>query len=111
MGEPILRVVTETDESVDDPSEDLLFLLLEGIERGEGSWLIVERLADSSGQTYAQTLRQDDGSYVVEYRAGSPEEHYGTVVGDLRTAHALVTGWAFALPEWQSTVTWERVTF
>ena len=51
---PVLRALPEVGQSWDDPSEDLLFMLLDDIERGEGSFLIVERTTDPSGQTYAQ---------------------------------------------------------
>ena len=59
---PILRAIPEMGQSWDDPSEDLLFMLLEDIESGQGAFLIVERTTDPSGQTYAQALRRDDRS-------------------------------------------------
>jgi hypothetical protein len=94
---------------MDDPSEDGLFLMFEDLERGESSFLIVESLLDPSGQTYAQTSRNPDGSYIVEYRAGGPQEHYRTVAADMRSAHALVTGWALDLPDWQKSAHWNPV--
>lgn len=33
------------------------------------SWLILERVADRSGQTYAQVMACTDGGYLVEHRA------------------------------------------
>ena len=107
--DPILRACPEHGPSFDNPSEDLLFLLLEDIEAGEGTFLIVERVVDPSGQTYAQTLLLENGSYVVEHREGDSAHHYGTVVPDMRAAHALLTGWAFELPSWNSGVTWSAV--
>ncbi|GAB3940212.1 hypothetical protein GCM10029976_057550 [Kribbella albertanoniae] len=104
-----LRASSESGDTMDDPSEDGLFLMLGDIEAGEGSFLIVDRLADASGQTYAQALRNADGSYVVEYRDGSADRHYGTVVGDMRSAHRLLTGWAFDVPGWQASARWDRV--
>jgi len=77
---PILRAIPETGQSWDDPSEDLLFILLGDIEAGEGSFLIIERTTDPTGHTYAQALRNPDGSYIVEHREGDAEHHYGTVV-------------------------------
>ena len=62
----------EAGRSWDDPSEDLLFILLEDIEAGQGSFLIIERTNDPSGQTHAQARRRDDGSYVVERREATP---------------------------------------
>jgi hypothetical protein len=99
----------EEGRSWDNPSEDLLLLLLKDIEAGEGSFLIVERTADSTGHTYAQVLRQDDGSYVVEHRDGDAEHHYGTVGPDMRTAHQVLTGLAFRLPGWGGQASWTPV--
>ncbi|TDD46753.1 hypothetical protein E1263_35920 [Kribbella antibiotica] len=104
-----LRAISESGDTIDDPSEDALFLMFEGVEAGRSSFLIVDRLADSSGQTYGQSSRNPDGSYVVEYRDGSPDQHYGTVVADMRTAHLLLTGWAFDLPGWHTSTRWERI--
>ena len=92
-----LRVSTESGGSWDDPSEDHLFMLLEDIERGNELFLIVEQLSDASGQTFIQTIRNEDGSYRVERRDGSPAEHYVTAAPDMRDAHALITSWAFGV--------------
>lgn len=106
---PILRAIKEAGDSYDDPSEDLLFMLLEDIDHGEGTWVIVERLSDPTQQTYAQVLRVNSDSWVVEHRAGSADTHFGTMVRGLRQAHALLTGWAFDLDGWQQGATWSRV--
>jgi hypothetical protein len=106
---PTLRARTEAGQLWDDPSEDLLFELLADIEDGEGSFLIVERTADPTSQTYAQALRRDDGSYIVEYRDGSADRHYGTVVVDMRAAHKLLTGWAFQISGWRQDTQWTPV--
>jgi hypothetical protein len=106
---PVLRARTEAGDSYDDPSEDLLFVLLDEVEHGQGTWMIVERLADASHQTYAQALRVAADSWIVERREGSPETHVGTTVGDLRHAHQLLIGWAFEVAGWQDGVTWTRV--
>jgi hypothetical protein len=106
---PILRAIPEVGQAWDDPSEDLLFMLLGDIEAGEGTFLIVERTADPSGNTYAQALRRDDGSYIVEHRDGDAGSHYGTVASDMRTAHQLLTGWAFRLLGWKESATWTPV--
>jgi len=106
---PILRAKPESGETWDDPSEDLLFMLLEDIEAGQGTFLIVERTADASGQTYGQVLRCDDGSYIVEHREGDSQHHYGTVAPDMRAAHELLTGWAFEIPGWNDGMSWKAV--
>ena len=108
--EPVLRATAESGDAIDDPSEDALFLMFEDIEGGAGTYLIVDSLEDSTGQTYAQTSRNDDGTYIVEYRDGEPDRHFGTVVNDMRSAHALVTGWAQGRPGWQDSATWRPVS-
>ncbi|MBB2922306.1 hypothetical protein [Cellulomonas cellasea] len=95
------RATVESGDVYDDPSEDALLLLLEDIEDGREAFVIVERLADASGQTYAQSTRADDGRYVVEHRAGAPRRHFHVVVDDVRAAHALLTAWTFDLPGWR----------
>lgn len=106
---PNLRVTNESGETWDDPTEDLLFMLLEDIEAGEGTFLILERLSDASGDTYVQAQKQGGGHYLVERREGAPEEHWATVVADMRATHRLVTGWAFGLDDWSAHVSWTKV--
>lgn len=105
------RATAECGDTIDDPSEDALFMLFEDVEGGGSSHLILDDLRDPSGQTYAQTSRNEDGSYVVEYRAGSPDQHFGTTAPDMRAAHAILAGWAFDLPGWRDSVAWTAVTF
>lgn len=109
MAIPILRAAMDSGETYDDPSEDLLFELLSDIERGDEEFLIVERLADGTGQTYAQVRRTDHGQYQVEHRDGGPDRHFQAFTPDMRLAHMLVTGWAFELPSWREAVSWNRI--
>src|SRR6478609_7342328 len=95
---------------MDDPSDTELLEILEDIDAGQGSCLIVERLDDPSGQTYVQVLRTEaDPGWEVEHRAGSPERHFHTAVGDVESAHHLVAGWALDRPDWLHSVRWRRV--
>jgi hypothetical protein len=97
MTSPLLRAVLENDDSFDDPSEDLLFEILSDIEAGDALWVIVERVDDATGQTYAQVLRDHDGTYIVERRLGNEATHESTRAPDMKEAHELLTRWAFAL--------------
>lgn len=108
---PLLRATVESGAVVDDPSEDALFALLEHMERGEEDYLIVERTSDSTQQTYAQVAPEGNGEYVVEHRDGSPERHFATHVADMRSAHELLTGWAFDVPDWDAGVEWTAGSF
>jgi hypothetical protein len=83
--QPVLRAQTSQDEVYDDPSEDLLFELLADL-RAESDYLIVERPADASGQTYAQVMRTTAG-YLVERRDGSEDTHTHTNSDDMRAVH------------------------
>jgi hypothetical protein len=107
---PVLRATAESGDTIDDPSEDALFMMFEDIETGESTYLIVDYLRDATNQTYAQTSRNEDGTYIVEYRDGGPEHHYGTVAHDMRAAHALITGWAFGDPGWRESTSWKPVS-
>lgn len=107
---PVLRAESESGDTIVDPSEDALFMMLEDIEAGESTYLIVGSLRDPTGQTYMQTSRNVDGTYLVEYRDGGPEHHYGTVARDMRAAHALLTGWAYEVPGWRDSAAWETVS-
>lgn len=106
----MLRATSESGDTIDDPSEDALYIMFEDIEAGHGTYLIVDALTDAAGQTYAQTSRNNDGTYIVEYRAGGAERHFATVAPDMRAAHGLICGWAFELQGWQDTATWRRLS-
>jgi len=97
MTGPILRAVMENGESYDDPSEDALFLLFEDMAAGDARWVVIEKISDTSKQTYTQAVRLADGSFQVERRLGSPATHEAVGPVDLRTAHEQLTRWAFAL--------------
>lgn len=98
---PVVRALIEDGESFDDPSEDLLFMLLEDVEGGAGTWVLVERTSDSSGQTYAQCLRLADGSYQLKHRDGNADRHFVSRAPGFRDAHTFLTAWSFDLPTWR----------
>ena len=106
----VLRATSESGDAIEDPSEDALMVMFQGLEAGDGTFLIVEALTDPTGQTYVQAARGDDGAYVVEYRQGGADQHFQAHVADFREAHALVTMWAFRLPGLHERATWTRVT-
>ena len=83
--------------------------LLTDVEQGEGTWVIVERVADDRGQTYGQVLRASTDSWVTQHREGTADSHVGTTVSGLRDAHRLLTGWAFGLAGWDVGAEWTRV--
>ena len=88
---PVLRAILESGAVWEDPSEDLLFMLLTDIEEGEETFVIVERPSDESGQTYAQVIRGDGGEWVLERRDGDSDHHCRTTFDGLREAHETLT--------------------
>ena len=105
----VLRATSESGDVIDDPSEEVLLTMFQDLEAGKGTFLIVESLADASGQTFVQAARGEEGTYVVEYRQGSADQHFQTTAPDFSEAHALVTMWAFGLPGLHERATWTRV--
>ncbi|HSX67605.1 hypothetical protein [Nocardioides sp.] len=105
------RAELESGEVMNDPSDDGLFMLFDDLESGRSGYLIVDDLRDPSGHTYAQSSRNDDGTYLVEYRAGGADRHFRTTAPDMRAAHALIVGWTFDIQGWREAATWEPVTF
>jgi hypothetical protein len=108
--DPILRATNEAGDTYDDPSEDLLFELLG--ELGDGnSFLIVDRLEPGRTEDFIQTVIGADGSFVLEYREGSKENHHRTKIDCMRTVHAVMTKWAFDLPGWRDDLVWTPVRY
>lgn len=106
---PVLRALMESGKTWDDPSEDLIFELLADVDRGEEQFIVLERTSDPSGQTYAQSIRDEDGSYLVERRDGGPEAHFRLTSLTMREAHAVLSAWAFEMPGWASNCDWRPV--
>lgn len=91
--------------SWDDPSEDLLFDLLTDMESGREQFMVVERLGIP--ETYAQAVMLEDGNFLMEYRAGSADQHFAATSNDKRVIHSALTGWAFELDGWSESLDWQ----
>jgi hypothetical protein len=94
-GLALSRATTQSGRSYDDPSEDLLYHLFLDIESGKELFIVVERLNDATGHTYVQALRDQEGAYLVEQRAGDPVTHQGIVTQRMPAAHLAVCDWLF----------------
>lgn len=106
MSGPQLRVVGGFG-TTEDPSPDALAALVTALKPGsDDGWLVVERLADASGQTFAQVLACNPGEYLVEHRSGTEASHVQTTVVDAGTAAELLVGWASGDPTWDARHTW-----
>lgn len=107
--EPILRAVTESGATWDDPSEDLLHELLSDLERGEESFFVVQRLGVA--EVYMQVLFQDDRQYLLEHRHGGASSHFAAASPDKNIVHEILYKWAFELPGWRELLDWTPVVF
>jgi hypothetical protein len=101
--------VTESGASWDDPSEDLLFELLSDLEHQVELFFVVHRVGDDD--VYMQILRQEDHSYLMEYRDGDASSHFGAVCADKRLAHEVLVNWAFLSPDFRGDLVWTPVVF
>lgn len=68
-------------------------------------YLIVER----GEQRYIQTYRDPDGGYILEYRDGSPKQHFGTSSDDPAQVARVIWGWATEQPDAGAELAWDRV--
>jgi hypothetical protein len=94
---PILLAVTSGGDRWEDPSEDLLHMLLEDLVDQRGGSFLVSRLDAEAGHTLEISLdgdgfqaRRQDGRTAVPAVATS---------GELREVHAACTRWAFGLDD------------
>lgn len=68
-------------------------------------YLVVER----TDQDYIQTYREKSGGYTLEYRAGGPDKHFGTRVGDAPTVATMIWSWTTGDPTPLQTLPWTSV--
>jgi hypothetical protein len=107
----VLRATNEAGDVWDDPSEDLLFMLIEELEPGN-SFLVVERLDAERAGYFVQVVAGESGSpYVLEYRQGDPGTHQGTSIESMRVVHETMTKWAFDVPGWHEPLSWHAVRY
>lgn len=67
-------------------------------------WLVLER----DREVYVQTLRRNDGTYVLEFRDGSPDLHFATSLPDARGVLQRMWAWVTGEPGWKAGVEWSR---
>jgi hypothetical protein len=101
-----LNVFDEEGTAYVDPSEDLLLLLLEGLD-DDNHFVVVERVSEE--HRYAQAYRSSGDEWIVEFRDGSESQHFGSNATDVRSVHAFLTGWSLDLPGWRDHFEWTQV--
>lgn len=96
MADPVLHARTGSGAEWDDPSEDMLFELLQDIDRGDEEYLTLARL-ESSEPNRVRINRASGGSWFgFDDVSGVklPQADWD----DVRAAHAWLTEWAFGVP-------------
>jgi hypothetical protein len=107
----VLRATNEAGEAYDDPSDDLLFELLDELVPGN-SFVIVDRVEPERAGHFMQAVMGPDGSpWVLEYREGPQETHRSTSIDSMRAVHEVMTKWAFDLPGWRDGLGWIPVQY
>ncbi len=72
---------TEAGDHIDDPSEDALFVLLEGLDHADNTFVTLSPVDGSHWYAVASLL--DEGGYEVEFRDPARHEHELTTVNDI----------------------------
>lgn len=86
---------TEDGEHWDDPSEDLLFMLIEGLDHTANTFVVIEP-DDESMDWFASVSLLEDGTYEMEWRDMSRRDHELTVETDRGHIAKELTRWMAA---------------
>lgn len=81
MGGTYYYAETEDGELVEDPSEDLIFMLIDELYHPRNTFVIIEPVDDSQ-DWFASVTLQDDGTYEMEWRDMSRRDHELTAEND-----------------------------
>ncbi|MFE6225346.1 hypothetical protein [Streptomyces sp. NPDC057854] len=78
---------------------------------GRGNaFVIVECVDDATeGDWYVQVWLRDDNTYQLEYRDGSPAEHYQTRTVSQEKVITALSGWTERRPEWKDAFLWNNI--
>jgi len=109
---PRVRATEAGGRIVDDPSEEAIHDLLADLNLRH-RFVIVERCdLEPVGQHYIQAYLNDDGSFQVEYREGSADQHYEAyfppqpeIIGPGHLAKTM-SDWAQGRRGWREALTW-----
>lgn len=73
-----------------------------------GQHLILEYGDEPKGVTvhYIQVMRREEGDYQLEYREGSPGDHYQTFTASCDDVVAALLGWSKGESSWRDKFTW-----
>lgn len=90
------------------PTKPKISAAIANLQRGDA--LIVERaVEDESGDWYVQVLMREDNTFQLEYRDGTPNEHFQTRTLSREKVVAAVLGWVKEEPGWKDHFMWNNI--
>lgn len=89
---------TENGDRIDDPSEDALFLLIDGLEHPDNTFVTIAP-ADDDPAWYAVVALLDDGGYETVLRDARFGEHAVTLENGIDRVAQDVTIWLAGRPQ------------
>ncbi|MFC9434748.1 hypothetical protein [Nocardia sp. NPDC057030] len=87
-------------------TKHLLEELLADFADPDNPFLVVEREA----QHYVQTCVYSEGTYELEYRAGSAEQHFQVHTSDRLLVGEVIWAWSIDNPWWRDAVCWRNAS-
>jgi len=105
-----ITVQTENWQRHVRPSEEDLAALVRRIGADGDHFLILQRIPDLP-DVYAQVWHESGGAYQLEHRAGAPERHVGTEVGDPGRVAGALAAWARGEDGWDAGLDWKNLGF
>ena len=95
------------DRRVTSPDEQTLRSAIAGLETDE--FAILGR----GGEEYVQTYHNADGTFDLEFRAGSCTEHYAAPRGSVSRSHIqdVFVGYAAGREDWKQGIAWAKLQF
>ena len=95
MADGYYHADSEDGEHWDDPSEDLLFMMIEGLNHTDNTFVIIEP-DDESMTWFASVSLLEDGTYEMEWRDMSRRDHELTVASHRGRIAKELTMWLAA---------------
>lgn len=102
---PHRRLSTENGTVIDDPTPEDISITLAKLKAKGNCFAIFER----RDEHYFQTLKESARKYIVEYRAGSADQHYHAVTSDLNAVTQAFQAFAEDRDTWRKQFTWEKL--
>lgn len=102
---PHLRLTSENWTLIDNPTKAQISTALESLNADGNSFALLE-ITDS---VYLETCFQAEGGYIVEYQAGSLDQHFQAIIDDLTSLTPLFHDYAGGNDSWKSKCVWERL--